>query len=254
MSGYVRIHRDLIGHAAFRDDQEALAFAWMVIQASWRSTRVRYKGRAFALNRGQLTISQRDMASRLKCDKAWVERLWKRLRAEAMIAVAYEAGAAVITICNYDKFQGFADGREAAHEADHEADARQTQGTEQVRQEGKKRERAPLTPRAGGSDRGAKIDEDWAAPPVRELPPQARSCADQWTQEAYAAEAEAFRNYWLGESGARARKSDWRSTWANRVVQIHSKIMRDQSGVGRGGKSAGALQRLNPHHHQEIAS
>lgn len=140
MSGYARFHRSLIGHPAFRNDAEAMAFAWMVLRASWKPVRVRYKGRAFTLNRGQLAVSQRDMADALDRDKAWVERLWKRLRAEAMIAVAYEAGAAVISICNYDKYQHSNDEREAPDEASREADARQTQGTEQVREEGKKEE------------------------------------------------------------------------------------------------------------------
>lgn len=138
MSGYVRIHRSLIGHPAFRNDAEGLAFAWMIARAAWKPVRVRYKGRAIVLERGQLSISQRDMALALDRDKAWIERLWKRLRAEAMINVASEAGVAVITICNYARYQANEDAREAVAEAPRKADARQTQGTEQGREEGKK--------------------------------------------------------------------------------------------------------------------
>lgn len=150
MSGFALFHRSLIGHPAFRNDAEGMAFAWMVLKASWRPSRVRYKGRAVALDRGQLSVSQRDMAAALDRDKAWVERLWKRLRDEAMITVAYEAGAAVITICNYDKYQVVSDAREAVDEAPEKARARQAQGTEQEGKEGKeekgkprKRERTP---------------------------------------------------------------------------------------------------------------
>lgn len=140
MSGYVRIHRTLIGHPAFRNDAEALAFAWLVVRAQWKPTRVRYKERAIELERGQVAISQRDMARALDRDKAWVERLWKRLRAEAMINVASEAGVAVITICKYEQYQANSDTREAVDEAPPEAGARQGQGTEQIREEGKKEE------------------------------------------------------------------------------------------------------------------
>lgn len=138
MSGHVRIHRTLIGHPAFRNDAEAMAFAWLVIRAAWRPTRVRYKERSITLRRGQLSVSQRDMARALDRDKAWIERLWKRLRAEAMIEVASEAGVAVITICKYDDYQASGAAREAVNEAQGEAGARQGQGTEQEREEEKK--------------------------------------------------------------------------------------------------------------------
>ena len=85
MSGFAVIHRTLLGHPVFRNDAEAMAFAWRVIKASWRDTRVRYKERTLSLARGQLSVSQRDMANALDRDKAWIERLWKRLKNEAMI-------------------------------------------------------------------------------------------------------------------------------------------------------------------------
>jgi hypothetical protein len=69
------------------------------------------------------------------------------------------------------------------------------------------------------------IPSDWAAPPVAELPPRARACAEQWTEASYLTEAEAFLLYWRSE---RKMKSDWRDTWANRVIARHSAVMRDQ--------------------------
>jgi hypothetical protein len=140
VSGYVRIHRSLIGHPAFRNDAEAMAFAWMIARACWKPERLRYKGHGQHLNRGQLAISQRDMAHALDRDKAWIERLWKRLKSEAMIVVGSEAGVAVITICNYDQYQPSGATREAVGEALDEAFARQAQGTEERREEGNKEE------------------------------------------------------------------------------------------------------------------
>lgn len=139
MSGYVRIHRCLFEeHPAFRNDAEAMAFAWLIAKAQWQPRAVRYKERKISLKRGQVAISQRDMGRALDRDKAWVERLWKRLRDEAMITVDSEAGVAVITICNYDQYQSNVATREAVDEAPDEADARQGQGTEQIREEVKK--------------------------------------------------------------------------------------------------------------------
>ena len=131
MSGFAMLHRTLLDHPAFRNAAEAMAFGFMVMRASWRPTVVRYKGHRIELQRGQLALSQRDMAVAMDRDKAWIERLWKRLRSEAMIEVRSEAGVAVITICNYDKYQAVSPTGEAADEAREPVDMRQTRGTEQ---------------------------------------------------------------------------------------------------------------------------
>lgn len=142
MSGYVRIHRTLIGHPAFRNDAEAMAFAWLVARASWRSTRVRYKERGICLERGQLAISVREFAGAMDRDKAWVERLIKRLKSEGMIETVTETGVTVVTICNYDQYQGDAvfceTVNETRGETRRETEARQGQDIEQVREKGKK--------------------------------------------------------------------------------------------------------------------
>jgi hypothetical protein len=235
VSGYVRIHRPLFEeHPAFRNDAEAMAFAWMIVKAQWRPKAVRYKGHKIELQRGQLAVSQRDMARALDRDKAWVERLWKRLRAEAMIETTCEAGVAVITICKYNEYQADAIPCEAADEAQEEAGARQTQGTEQRREKGKKE--TPTRKRADGKH---LIPSDWAPPPVSELPPMARACAEQWTEASYQTEGEAFGCYWRSE---RKMKSDWGGTWANRIISRHDAVMRAQ----KFGNAPPSPQKLRP--------
>lgn len=180
MSGYVRIHRTLVGHPAFRNDAEAMAFAWMVLRAAWKPCRVRYKERAIQLQRGQLSVSQRDMATALDRDKAWVERLWKRLRGEAMIEVTSEAGVAVITICNYEEYQASQGTGEAADEAPREAGARQGRGTEQRREERKKElDDADASSATAVSEAVAFWNEVAAQagwPPIRILSDKRRKC------------------------------------------------------------------------------
>ncbi|MFA6031830.1 MAG: hypothetical protein WC889_02885 [Myxococcota bacterium] len=108
-----------------------MTFAWMILRASWKPVRVRYKGRAVSLDRGQLAISVRDLAEAMDRDKAWIERLFKRLKAETMIETVTEAGVSVVTICNYAQYQAEAEARETSGETLDEARARQTQDTEQ---------------------------------------------------------------------------------------------------------------------------
>jgi hypothetical protein len=151
VSGYVRIHRALLGHPAFRNDAEAMAFAWMVAKAAWRPTKERYKGHDITLRRGELTVSIRDFAARMDRPKGWVERLFSRLREYRMIEqkngtqVGTKVGthggtiggtpAQVISICNYEQYQASGQASETPHGTAGETRAGQRQDTEQEREE-----------------------------------------------------------------------------------------------------------------------
>jgi|GEM_PF-3353033 len=140
MSGYVRLHRTLLGHPAFRNDAEAMVFAWLITKAAWRPTRVRYKDRLITLDRGQLSVSVRDIAAAHDRDKAWVERLLKRLKSETMIETHGETGVNVITICNYDLYQPNGEGGETPGKTPAETVARQGRDTEQRKEKREERE------------------------------------------------------------------------------------------------------------------
>lgn len=152
MSGYVRIHRSLIGHPAFRNDAEAMAFAWIVAKAAWQPTKVRYKGRDYTLERGQLAVSIRDFASLMDRPKGWAERLLSRLIEHGMIAkksgtqvgtqVGTHGGTVggtppdIITVCNYEEYQARGLRSETLNETPRRTAAGQRQDTEQRIEEG----------------------------------------------------------------------------------------------------------------------
>lgn len=137
MSGYVRIHRCLFEeHPAFRNDAEAMAFAWLIAKAQWRPKRVRYKERPLFLDRGQVAVSVRDFARAMDRDKAWIERLLKRLERETMVRTRHETGVTVITICNYALYQADIGERETPDETPRETGVRQGRDTEQEKEKG----------------------------------------------------------------------------------------------------------------------
>lgn len=68
------------------------------------------------------------------------------------------------------------------------------------------------------------LPDDWQLPPIAELTPKARECAEQWADGAYEREGEAFACYWRSR---RRMMSDWRLTWSNRVIDQHGKMMRE---------------------------
>ncbi len=137
-AGYVLVPRDVMGLPVFRNEAEAGVFVLMILRAAWRDQTVRYKGHVLRLQRGQLAVSIRDLARSVDRDKAWIERLWKRLKSEALIETHTEAGVSIVTICNYDEYQQAQRGSKAAGEtvgeAERETVARQSRDTEQVRE------------------------------------------------------------------------------------------------------------------------
>lgn len=91
-----------------------------------------------------------------------------------------------------------------------------------VKEPSKNRQPTPRKAQEGGK---TIIPVDWKLPPASELPPQARLCAEQWTGASYLTHGEAFHSYWRS---CRRMMADWTATWANRVVALHSQVMRDQ--------------------------
>ena len=228
MSGYVHIHRRLLGHHAFRNDAEAMAFAWMVVRASWNDSRVRYKDRILNLSRGQLAISVRDMAAAMDRDKAWIERLWKRLKAETMIETVAEAGVTVITICNYNDYQASRDRGKTERETPDETGARQGRDTEQRREEIYSGSKEPSlgVKRA----RASRIPVDWKPGP---LPPSVAALVVLWPPGRLERELDGFRDYWTARSKDAARL-DWDKTWHNRIRDQHDRVMREVQNGQRG--------------------
>lgn len=85
-------------------------------------------------------------------------------------------------------------------------------------------EKTPKAPRKRGEGKHL-LPENWVLPTIDELPPKARECAEQWTQDSYETHGEAFIGYWRS---CRRMMSDWTLTWGNRIVALHSQVMRDQ--------------------------
>lgn len=204
MSGFVSIHRSLLGHVAFRNDAEAMAFAWMIARAQWRPGKVRYKDRVIELSRGQLAVSVRDMAAAMDRDKAWVERLWKRLKAETMIETATEAGVSVVTIVNYDVFQGERDTFETVRETPNETSARQAQDTEQ--QENNIKYNNTRARKGTRLEANFNVPDEWIGWAMKER---------AWTRDDATAEAANFVDYWSAKPGKDGLKLDWEATWRN---------------------------------------
>lgn len=115
MTGFVAIHRDMLSHPLLQDPVRLRAWLWLIANAAWKPTRIKIKGEIVTLERGQLSYSVRFLAENWGMSKSAVGRFMTALRAEGMIETCSKSGTpnettagqgqAVITVCNYAKYQ-----------------------------------------------------------------------------------------------------------------------------------------------------
>ena len=105
--GWVKLHREITDHPLFVGRMDRLgAFVWLIKEAAFKPRRVDINGRIVTLERGQLSHSIAFIAKAWGWSKSTTERFLTRLKTETMIGTASGTGRTVITICNYDKYQG----------------------------------------------------------------------------------------------------------------------------------------------------
>lgn len=109
MSGFYLMHRGWMETAALAGVKEKfsrrLAWIWMIERATWREQKATISGRLVTLQRGQFSNSFRDLAKVWGWSEAGARRFFDRLKTDAMIDVATDAGQIIVSICNYDKYQ-----------------------------------------------------------------------------------------------------------------------------------------------------
>lgn len=231
MAGHYQMHRNWMDNPIFGGEPftRAQAWCWMIEEAGWQETKVGIAGKTVVLDRGQFSHSQRFMAAAWEWDKAKVERFVYRLKTEAMIETATEAGQLVITVCNYEKYQTTGPGGEAVTEVQNEAGARQGRGrgeadlNKEKREEGKKVEPPPIGPPPSENPdplgipefldkrrRGTRLPENWVLPPDWRAWAEAERPGFDVNRE-----AAIFADYWHGVPGQKGVKLDWLGTWRN---------------------------------------
>lgn len=162
--GSVPLPRSIFHHPSLKRADRFQAYAWLLVEARWKTGSVTYRGRSIQLCRGEISITIRDFAKHLgwSSSTAWrfladLEkknlislRKIKRLKGETAIETAtdaaYETDFTVVTICNYGQFSESPLEDETATETDND-----TAGETKKEEGGGKRIKKykPQTPRVG---------------------------------------------------------------------------------------------------------
>lgn len=147
MSGYIRIARNLWSDEAFADApfSEREAWVWLIAEASWKPRKKRVGDVVVSLERGQLAHSTRFLADTWSWSHSKTRRYLDRIEKLDLIRRETDTGVSVITLCNYEKYQG--DAQTSDTDA---AQERHTSGTNYKKGEIKKEDNICSFPASGG--------------------------------------------------------------------------------------------------------
>lgn len=217
---YVTLKRGTLDNACFRNEAfcERAAFVWLVENARWADGSINFNGQIVHLKRGQLCHSARFLAEKWGWSKSSVDRFITRLKTGTLIGTAGGTGFNIITICNYDDITnpetdiGTASGTDSGTGAGQERDKEETRNKENNNitpyspPSLRSGEEAQRKTKIGSRLEIETLPEEWADAAMTEMGWTKPVTLDVWA---------GFRDYWLRQRGAKARKLNWDATWRN---------------------------------------
>jgi len=242
--GYALVYRRVLEDEDFRSPAEALAFVYLILKAAWKPVVVTYKRHAFDLDRGQLTISLRDMAADLEWSKSRADRFIALLERVGKIAisspkmrdsretlpgtpVAQSVGhlPPVITICKYDEYQSPSNKGETPQGSTLGQQRDTTRDTEQINNKNKEKKEG------GGAAEAATREYAFAGRTIR----LNRRDFDTWRQTYHAipdiaAELMSLDAWFEGQPEAKRR--GWFHTTSGALNRKHQEILRANADRG----------------------
>lgn len=109
MSGFIKLHRKVKDNPLFRKNPRArILFEDILLDAAWKTTVQDWQGQPIKIGRGQLMMSQREMAAEYGLTRQQLRTLLKSLESHNMLKInpLPNQGPMVITVCKYSEFQG----------------------------------------------------------------------------------------------------------------------------------------------------
>jgi hypothetical protein len=104
--GFAKSYRDKWSNPIFRNLLEAAIWSWMCDTAAWKDTRIRFNGELINLKRGQLITSRGFMANGFCVGEQVIRTFLDNIEHDGMINQLATRRGTIITICNYEKYQG----------------------------------------------------------------------------------------------------------------------------------------------------
>lgn len=106
-NGWVKLHRDITDHWLW-DCEFSYAQAWidLILKACHKPNKLMIKGQLIELKRGQQARSEVTLSKEWKWSRGKVRRFLNQCLNDGMIECEATHLTSIITVCNYDSFQG----------------------------------------------------------------------------------------------------------------------------------------------------
>lgn len=106
MAGWIKIYRDIEKHWISKDLRKLGWWVYLLYKASYEDNKTLVGSRVIEVKRGQFVISLSELAERFEVTKPTVVKFLDLLEEEDMITRYVDRKITIITICNYDSYQG----------------------------------------------------------------------------------------------------------------------------------------------------
>lgn len=105
-NGWIRLHRSIMDHWIWTSHINSRRWLDILLMSSWDDCTVMFLQKRVVLKRGQLVTSMRTLEKLWGTNAKTVLRFLHLLESEGMITTVRSKERTIITVCNYEKYQG----------------------------------------------------------------------------------------------------------------------------------------------------
>jgi len=102
MSGYIKIHRDILGWEWYNNHNTKIVFFHLLIKANYEPK----KWQGINISRGQFITSYQSLSEQLHLSVKQIRTALKNLKKTGEVAIKVASKYSIITICKYEHYQG----------------------------------------------------------------------------------------------------------------------------------------------------
>jgi len=106
MSGWIKVYRDIEDHWISKDLKKLGWWVYLLYKASYEDNQVVVGSRVIDVKRGQLVVSLSGLSERFGITKPTLIKFLSAMERQQMITRCVDQKITIITICNYDSYQG----------------------------------------------------------------------------------------------------------------------------------------------------
>ena len=134
--GWIRTYRNILEHWVWQDPMTFRCWIYILLKANHSGKKIMFDGSLITIERGQFLTSIRKLSDEVGCSKNKINKIIGTLIEDNMITVKRTHRGTLLTVINYEKYQGTRD-----TEKDAEKDAeKDTEGTQNRTQNNHKQE------------------------------------------------------------------------------------------------------------------